>query len=102
MSAADTELDAAFTELLGIAGDSVTLRGSTVSAVVSRTDYREPNDKRFPDLATRSASRVEVLKSSFPSAPKAGEVIVQGSVRHRIQKVVDAGGTWQIDCEVSA
>lgn len=101
MSAADTELDAAFAELLGTAGDPVTFRGSTVSAVVSRLEYREPTDKRFPDLNTRNASRIEVLKTAVASAPKAGEIITQGTTRHRIARVTDAGGTWQIECEVS-
>jgi hypothetical protein len=101
MSAADTELDAAFTEFLGTAGDSVTFRGLSVSAVVSRTEYTAPKDKRFPDLSARTPSRIEFLKSAVASAPKAGEVISEGSSRHRIARVTDAGGTWQLDCEVS-
>lgn len=101
MNTADTELDAAFTELLGIAGDSVTFRGSTVSAVIDRTRYQEPQDKRFPDLATRAASRVEIQKSAVATAPKAGEVFIEGSTRHRIQRVTDTGTTYQAECEVA-
>lgn len=101
MNTADTELEGAFVALLEISGDALTFRGASVSAIIDRTRYPEPQDKRFPDLATRAASRVEILKSAVASAPKAGEVFVEGSTRHRIQRITDTGTTYQAECEVT-
>lgn len=102
MNTADTELEAAFVALLEISGDVLTLRGSPVSAVIDRTKYPEPQDKRFPDLTTRASSRIEILKSAVAYAPKSGEVFIEGTTRHRIQRVTDAGTTYQVECEVGA
>lgn len=101
MNTADTELNAAFGELLEISGDALTFRGLAVSAVIDRVKYPEPGDKRVPDLATRASSRIEILKPAVASAPKAGEVFTEGSTRHRIQRVTDTGATYISECEVS-
>ena len=107
MNAADTAIAAGFSELLAAAGDSVTLRGVSVSAVVDWLPMSPGNPNgQFPDFDRKAISRVEIPDGALTVAPKVGEVILTsgtyGSRRHRIKAVIWNGYAWLCECEVVA
>lgn len=101
MNAADTALSEGFTTLLATAGDSVTFRGSSVSAVVNRVPFAEIQAKDVPDFGTMATSRFEIPVGAVSPAPKVGEIITEGASYHRIQRVTMTGLAYLIDCEVT-
>lgn len=102
MNAADRALAKGFSTLTAVAGDVVTFRGLSLSAVV---DWRPMDEKApdngLPDFTSRETSRIQFPMASVSSAPQAGEIMRTGRVNHRIQKVVGNGSEWVCDCEVS-
>lgn len=102
MNAADTALAKGFTVLLATAGDPVTFRNATVSAVVNWTPLPDVPFGDAPDFSTRSVSRIEIPFAAVSPAPRAGEVITtEGPKYHRIQRVTFNGSAYQCDCEVT-
>jgi hypothetical protein len=102
MNAADTLLTAGFTDLLATAGDSVTFRAVTVSAVIDWTPFADKPSIDVPEFSTRASSRIEIPSASVSPAPKVGEVIQSaGPVYHRIQAVNFNGYAYACDCEVT-
>lgn len=101
MSAADTALSQGFTELLAQAGDTVTFRGASVSAVVNWVPFQETPFSNSPDFDREATSRIEIVDGVVTPAPKVGEIITQGTKYHRIQAVRFNGLAWQLDCEVT-
>jgi hypothetical protein len=101
MNAADTALSQGLTALLETAGDSVTFRGLSVSVVVNRVPFEEQPFRDNPDFSTAATSRIEIPVGSVSPAPKAGEIITEGTTYHRIQRVVLTGLAYLCDCEVT-
>jgi hypothetical protein len=101
MNAADTALAYGFTTLLTTAGDAVTFRGASVSAVINWVPFDEKAFPNSPDFDRESTSRVEFVDGAVAPDPKVGEVITQGTKYHRIQSVRYNGLAWIMDCEVT-
>lgn len=101
-NAADTALAAGFTTLRSIAGDVVTFRGATVSAVVNWTPGAEaPPGPGLPDLDRRAKSRIEFVAGAVSPDPRVGEIVTIGTTYHRIAIATFTGLGWQLDCEVT-
>jgi hypothetical protein len=103
MNIADTALAQGFDGLLAIAGDTVTFRGVSVSAVIDWTPFEEkPPGSNLPDFDEQSTSRIEIKTSAVASTPIVGEIITTtGPVYHRIAKVKFNGSAWILECEVN-
>lgn len=102
MNAADTALAQGQAVLLANAGDTVTFRGLSVSAVVNLTAYPDKGERGIPDLSVRQTSRIEIPVGAVASEPKASEIITTTGPRyHRIEVVTFTGLGWLCDCEVS-
>lgn len=104
-NAADTALAAGFTELLANAGDSVTFRGATVSAVIdfAGTSLTPPNNG-IPNLDDEERMVVEIPVSAVASIPLVSEVlsVVREGITWsaRIQTVRFIGQSYRLTCEV--
>lgn len=101
MNAADTALATGFTTLLATAGDTVTFRGASVSAVVNWVPFDEKPFPDSPDFDREATSRVEFVDGAVSPAPRVGEIMTQGTKYHRIQSVRFNGLAWLMDCEVT-
>jgi hypothetical protein len=101
MNAADTALATGFTTLLATAGDTVTFRGASVSAVVNWVPFDEKPFPDSPDFDRESTSRVEFVDGAVSPSPRVGEIITQGTKYPRIQSVRFNGLAWLMDCEVT-
>lgn len=99
MNDADTVLASGFDELLAIAGDSVTFRGQTVSAIINREPVDHAMDPEAPNFETIATARLEIPKTAVAQTPRVGELITEGTIVHRIARVKDIGLAWSIDCE---
>jgi hypothetical protein len=102
MNNADTALAVGFDGLLAEAGDTITLRGGSVSAVIDWMPFEEKGANGIPDFDRQATSRIEIKSVSVSPAPGVGEIITTGgNVYHRIQKVRFNGAAWVLDCEVT-
>lgn len=87
--------------LLGVAGDPLTFRGSTVRALVNR-QVSPPNDAGEVDLSLLDASIIEVKRSAISgAAPSIGEVFVEGTRRHRVARVEVSDLSFRCICQQS-
>lgn len=103
MNNADTALVSGFDALLAEAGDTITFRNGSVSAVIDwmPSDERPPG-RDLPDFDTQATSRFEIKQGAVSPAPKVGEIVTtDGPVYHRIQEVRFNGSAWVLDCEVT-
>lgn len=102
MNNADTALAVGFDGLLAEAGDTITLRGGSVSAVIDWMPFEEKEARGLPDLDREATSRIEIKSAAVSPAPRVGEIITTGgSIYHRIQSVRYNGSAWVLDCEVT-
>ena len=104
-NAADMALDAGFSELLANAGDSVTFRGATVSAVVNFAGVSQtPPLNGIPNLDDEQRMHVEIPVESVASIPLVGEiltVVLKGVTWYgRTQNVRFMGQSYLLTCEV--
>lgn len=102
MNAADTALTSGFDDLISFAGDTVTFRGVSVSAVIDWLPFAEKPENNLPDFDDRATSRFEIKRGAIASQPLVGEIVTtDGPIYHRIQKVTFNGYAWVLDCEVT-
>lgn len=104
-NAADMALDSGFAELLATAGDSVTFRGATVSAVVNFAGVSlTPPNNGIPNLDDEQRMQVEIPVESVASTPLVGEivtVVLKGITWYgRTQQVRFLGQSYLLTCEV--
>ena len=74
MHAAATALATGFTTLLATAGDTVTFRGASVSAVVNWVPFDEKPFPDSPDFDREATSRVEFVDGAVSPVPRVGEI----------------------------
>ena len=105
MNAADMALTAGFNDLLATAGDSVTFRGSAVSAVVNWTPQHKAGKEMVPSFSEKQESEIEIPIGSVSPAPRVGEYITTtnpvGTSKHRIEFVAINGFAYVLKCEVN-
>ena len=100
MSAASAALNAGIDALLSAAGESVTFRDATITALIDREPFRRTI--RTPDFNARDISVVELRSEDVDSIPEAGETFEdEEGLRHRIQFVSRRGGTYRCECKVT-
>lgn len=100
MSAASAALSAGFDALLSAAGESVTFRGETITALIDLEPFRRAI--KTPDFNARDLSVVEIQAEAVDSIPEAGEIFEdEEGLKHRIQFVSRRGGTYRCECKVS-
>lgn len=100
MSAASAALNAGFDALLSAAGESVTFRGGTLTALIDREPFRSVI--KTPDFNPRDQSVIEIQAEDVDSIPVRGEVFEdEEGLNHRIQIVSRRGGTYRCECKVT-
>lgn len=102
MSLAGDILKHAQTALLGIAGEPVTFRGQTVTALVDRTVPPELVQRAELDLIQSEASEVWIPANSIYGPPRSGEYFTDSiGLIHTIRAVRRDETTWKVICEVN-
>jgi hypothetical protein len=102
VSLADAALQEGFISLLATAGEEVTFRALTFTALIDRVAYQDQKrEKSLPDFDAHAISRIEIPLEDVTGRPKTGEIITDSrEVNHRIVRVSHTGLAWACDCEV--
>lgn len=91
-----------FSARLAHAGEALTFRSGSVTALVNRNPIDKKDDPRRLDLNPRDTSEIELFADAVTPVPGSGESFLdEFGHYHRIQKVKRLGVTVHCYCDVA-
>ena len=106
MSAASVLLSSAFSTLLSVSGEALTLkRAGTTEETISAALVNRPEgweSSKQPGFPAGDVTKIQFLQSAVTSQPKRGETLVSASERFRLRRdAKPINGWWHCECESS-